>query len=129
MPNDSTANVFWKNVSKQLINQRMNLLELAEEAGVSNRSLIVARYHDSALRVGTVIRISDVLGVSPSSLLGESFGNTNETAPDYESLTNGVLESAINSTHEEALRQIIPCLSTVDKNAIIKIANSLKENK
>ena len=104
----------------------MTLVDLANEAGPSHQSMLVSKQVGSALRVGTVIRVSDVLGVTPSYLLG--IDHVNKKGSDPETLLEGALEKAIESMPTEALRLIYPCLSSKDQYSLVKIAKALKEN-
>lgn len=126
MPNSNLSNVFWKNVHKRLIDKDMTFVDLANDTGLSRQSMIIAKHTGSELRVGTVIRFSDALGVAPSSLLG--IDPAKGIGPAPEALLEGILEKAIEAMPSEALRLIYPCLSSKDKKAIVRIANSLREN-
>ena len=126
MPNSDVSKTFWKNVYKTLIDQNMTLVDLANEAGLSHQSMLVSKQVGSSLRVGTVIRVSDVLGVTPSYLLG--IDHVNNKGSDPETLLEGALEKAIESMPTEALRLIYPCLSSKDQYSLVKIAKALKEN-
>ena len=126
MPNSNVSKTFWKNVYKTLIDQNMTLVDLANEAGLSHQSMLVSKQVGSSLRVGTVIRVSDILGVTPSYLLGTDY--VNRKGSDPETLLEGDLEKAIQSMPTEALRLIDPCLSSKNQYSIVKIAKALKEN-
>ena len=126
MPNSNVSKTFWKNVYKTLIDQNMTLVDLANEAGLSHQSMLVSKQVGSSLRIGTVIRVSDVLGVTPSYLLG--IDHVNKKGSDPETLLEGALEKAIESRPTEALRLIYPCLSSKDQYSLVKIAKALKEN-
>ena len=126
MPNSNVSKTFWKNVYKTLIDQNMTLVDLANEAGLSHQSMLVSKQVGSSLRVGTVIRVSDILGVTPSYLLGTDY--VNRKGSDPETLLEGDLEKAIQSMLTEALRLIDPCLSSKNQYSLVKIAKALKEN-
>lgn len=126
MPNSNVSKTFWKNVYKTLIDQNMTLVDLANEAGLSHQSMLVSKLVGSSLRVGTVIRVSDILGVTPSYLLGTDY--VNRKGSDPETLLEGDLEKAIQSMPTEALRLIDPCLSSKNQYSLVKIAKALKEN-
>ncbi|MCI7605889.1 MAG: hypothetical protein MSS69_03955 [Spirochaetales bacterium] len=126
MPNSNVSKTFWKNVYKTLIDQNMTLVDLANEAGLSHQSMLVSKQVGSSLRVGTVIRVSDILGVTPSYLLGTDY--VNRKGSDPETLLEGDLEKAIQSMPTEALRLIDPCLSSKNQYSLVKIAKALKEN-
>ena len=126
MPNSNVSKTFWKNVYKTLIDQNMTLVDLANEAGLSHQSMLVSKQVGSSLRVGTVIRVSDVLGVTPSYLLG--IDHVDKKGSDPETLLEGDLEKAIQSMPTEALRLIDPCLSSKNQYSLVKIAKALKEN-
>ena len=126
MPNSNVSKTFWKNVYKTLIDQNMTLVDLANEAGLSHQSMLVSKQVGSSLRVGTVIRVSDILGVTPSYLLGTDY--VNRKGSDPETLLEGDLEKAIQSMPTEALRLIDPCLSSKNQYTLVKIAKALKEN-
>lgn len=126
MPNSNVSKTFWRNVYKTLIDQNMTLVDLANEAGLSHQSMLVSKQVGSSLRVGTVIRVSDILGVTPSYLLGTDY--VNRKGSDPETLLEGDLEKAIQSMPTEALRLIDPCLSSKNQYSLVKIAKALKEN-
>ena len=126
MPNSNVSKTFWKNAYKTLIDQNKTLVDLANEAGLSYQSMLVSKQVGSSLRIGTVIRVSDVLGVTPSYLLG--INHVNKKCSDSETLLEGALENAIESMPTEALRLIFPCLSSKDQYSLVKIAKALKES-
>ena len=68
MPNSNLSNVFWKNVYKRLIDKDMTFVDFANDTGLSRQSMIIAKHTGSELRVGTVIKVSDALGLFPAIL-------------------------------------------------------------
>lgn len=117
---DKPTETLINNVKKILSGRGMNISDLAKETGIAKPNLYNILNGKNRPNLGTVERLSEALGLSPSDLLND--GPT-QLHPDsrYESLPKDVLEGLLalkdNETALNAVRMIIKANALPEKNS------------
>mgnify|MGYP002799392730 CR=1 FL=1 len=58
--------------------------QLAERAGISGNAISRCETAENEMRISTLFKIADGLGISPDELMPERFAENDETAEDFE---------------------------------------------